>query len=75
MPEPLREALRWPLEVMADLTAQGGPWVVWIFLCGQHALEVPGALDHERPHEEAAEEDPDHPRPALGDEVRQGVEG
>ncbi|HSJ97327.1 MAG TPA: MotA/TolQ/ExbB proton channel family protein [Myxococcota bacterium] len=34
MPELLREALRFPLEVMADLTAQGGPWVVWIFLCG-----------------------------------------
>lgn len=34
MPEALADALRWPQLVMSDLTAQGGPWVVWIFLCG-----------------------------------------
>jgi biopolymer transport protein ExbB len=28
------DALRWPAEVMSDLVAQGGPWVIWIFLCG-----------------------------------------
>jgi biopolymer transport protein ExbB len=34
MPEALGEALRWPVVVMTDLVGQGGPWVVWIFLCG-----------------------------------------
>jgi biopolymer transport protein ExbB len=23
-----------PLDALADLIAQGGPWVIWIFLCG-----------------------------------------
>ena len=39
-------------------------------LARQDAREVPGALDHERPHHEAADEDADHERPALVDEVR-----
>jgi biopolymer transport protein ExbB len=30
----MHEALRWPVEVLTDLVGQGGPWVVWIFLCG-----------------------------------------
>jgi biopolymer transport protein ExbB len=34
MPEALRESLRWPADVLGDLVGQGGPWVVWIFLCG-----------------------------------------
>ena len=34
MPEAVADALRWPAEVMSDLVAQGGPWVIWIFLCG-----------------------------------------
>ena len=34
MPEVVHEGLRWPTEVLGDLIGKGGPWVVWIFLCG-----------------------------------------
>ena len=34
MPEVALTVLTWPREVLADLIGQGGPWVVWIFLCG-----------------------------------------
>ena len=34
MPEALLDALRWPFEALADMHAQGGPFVLWILLCG-----------------------------------------
>jgi biopolymer transport protein ExbB len=34
MPEVALELVGWPREVLTDLVGQGGPWVVWIFLCG-----------------------------------------
>jgi biopolymer transport protein ExbB len=34
MPEAALALLGWPREVLTDLVGQGGPWVVWIFLCG-----------------------------------------
>jgi biopolymer transport protein ExbB len=34
MPEALIETLAWPLEAVADMRAEGGPFVLWIFLCG-----------------------------------------
>jgi biopolymer transport protein ExbB len=32
--EELLERLRWPLEAVAEMRAEGGPFVLWIFLCG-----------------------------------------
>lgn len=34
MPEALREIAGWPAMVLSDLVDQGGPFVIYIFLCG-----------------------------------------
>jgi biopolymer transport protein ExbB len=34
MLEALLDPLRWPLEAFAEMRAEGGPFVLWIFLCG-----------------------------------------
>jgi biopolymer transport protein ExbB len=34
MPEALLEKLLWPLHAVAEMRQEGGPFVLWIFLCG-----------------------------------------
>jgi biopolymer transport protein ExbB len=34
MPEVLLEKLLWPLHAVAEMRQEGGPFVLWIFLCG-----------------------------------------
>ena len=34
MPEAVLERLLWPVAAVSDLVAEGGPFVMWIFLCG-----------------------------------------
>ena len=34
MPDALLETLLWPLHAVADMRREGGPFVLWIFLCG-----------------------------------------
>src|SRR5207244_11499276 len=44
-------------------------------LAGENPREVPVALDDQRPHQNAAEEDPQHERPAARDELGNGADG
>jgi biopolymer transport protein ExbB len=34
VPEAVLERLLWPVAAVSDLVAEGGPFVMWIFLCG-----------------------------------------
>ena len=55
MSSDLLTAWRSPLDAVSDLIAQGGPFVVWIFLCGLLMWTLvkfawPGHLEEEIEH-------------------------